>query len=158
VFSKIRNENKFLDKRQACLLNFVLMPNHFHFLLREESEHGVSDYLRRVQDGYTKYFNAKYGKSGHLFQGPFKAVHVKNNDQLLYLSSYIHKNPKELKNGIEYSYQWSSFQDYILDNRWGALLESDTILRQFKNEDKYKYKYFVKISKAKELLKELNLD
>ena len=94
VFSKIKNEKEFLKKRQVSLLCFVLMPNHFHLLVREESEHGISNYLQRVQDGYTKYFNAKYKKSGHLFQGPFKAVHVKDNNQLLYLSSYIHKNPK----------------------------------------------------------------
>src|SRR3989344_4890227 len=71
---------------------------------------------RAVELGaYAKYFNTKYERVGHLFQGSYKSVHVGDNDQLLYLSAYIHRNPRELKDwkGKEFDYPWSSFQDYI---------------------------------------------
>ena len=53
--------------------------------------------MQRILNAYTKYFNAKYKKTGHLFQGPFKAVHIERNEQLLHLSAYIHRNPREIK-------------------------------------------------------------
>ncbi|KKP85789.1 MAG: hypothetical protein UR88_C0007G0013 [Candidatus Nomurabacteria bacterium GW2011_GWA1_35_8] len=100
---------------------------------------------------YTKYFNAKYKRTGHLFQGPYQAVHVEDNEQLLHLSAYIHKNPKEIKNVNNkklIKYPWSSFQDYILENRWPEFLKPNIILEQFNN--KAKYVDFVNTSLAKE--------
>ena len=134
-------------KRTVELVSFVLMPNHFHLILREIKEGGISDYMQRVQNGYTKYFNIKYKKSGHLFQGPFGAVEVEDNNQFLYLSSYIHKNPKELNQNI-LEYPWSSCKDYITENRWPELLKPESILSQFKSSKEYNH--FVKTSTAKE--------
>ncbi|MFH1460879.1 MAG: transposase [Patescibacteria group bacterium] len=81
------------------LVAFTIMPNHFHFILHEIKENGISKYMQKIQDGYTKYINTKYNRSGHLFQGSYKLVHIKSDEQLLYLSAYIHRNPRELKNG-----------------------------------------------------------
>ena len=72
------------------------MPNHFHLIIVAIKDNGVSEYMRRIQDAYTKYYNAKYERTGHLLQGPYKAVNIKNNNQLLYLSTYIHRNPREI--------------------------------------------------------------
>ena len=147
-----------IQNRYVELTSFVLMPNHFHLSLIETKEGGISEYLRRIQDAYTKYFNIKYERTGHLFQGPYKSVHIKNNEQLLYLSAYIHKNSKEITGwkDKEYLFPWSSYQDFN-KNRWGDLLKSNIILEQF--EGFKEYQKFVKTSSAKENLPDkLRLD
>ena len=154
VFNTDKQEiikNKFVE-----LTSFCLMPNHFHLIVKEVEENGMARYMQRVLNSYTKYYNTKYNKSGHLFQGPYKAVHVKDNNQLLYLSSYIHRNPRELKEWLnkEDSYPWSSYQDSINKNRFEELLVFDIISEQFGN--KKEYDQFVKTSTAKLLKEELD--
>ena len=63
-----------LKNRQVELINFCLMPNHFHLLIKEVEEGGISKYMQRLQNAYTKYINTKYKRSGHLLQGAYKAV------------------------------------------------------------------------------------
>jgi putative transposase len=125
--------------RKIELVNFALMPNHFHLTLFEKTEGGIAKYMQRILNAYTKYYNAKYAISGHLFQGKFKRIHVESNDQLLYLSTYIHKNPTEIKGWANKAnkYPWSSYQDYVLENRWGELLARDIILEQFNSPGEY---------------------
>jgi len=137
--------------RYVELIAFCLIPNHFHLILKETQEHGIARYMQRVLNGYTKYYNTKYEVSGHLFQGPYKAVHVEDNDQLLYLSTYIHRNVMELqqwKNKWQ-KYEWSSYLDYIGENRWDKLLSTELILGQFKAASEYEE--FVRTSTAKTL-------
>jgi putative transposase len=133
------------------------MPNHFHLILREVEEGGIARYMQRVLNGYTKYYNAKYETSGHLFQGPYKAVHVADNDQLLYLSAYIHRNPRELHDwkNREHQYRWSSYQDYVAENRWEGLLSTSLVVEQF--DSKEAYRKFVETSSAKATDAELGL-
>jgi putative transposase len=141
---------KIIKKRNIDLVSFALMSNHFHILIRNLKDGISSVYMHRILTSYSKYFNAKYNKKGHVFDGPFGAVHVENNTQLLHLSAYIHKNPKEIaewENTYE-KYPWSSYQDYIGLNRWGHFLSTDIILEQF--ADQNKYKEFVLTSTAKE--------
>lgn len=147
-------ETKICEKRYVELINFTIMPNHLHLTLYELEEGGISRYMQRVLNSYTKYFNTKYEKVGHLFQGPYKAVHVDNNEQLLYLSAYIHLNPRELEEwkDKENLYPWSSYQDYVNKNRWGNLLKRNVILSQFSNKNEYLN--FVKASPAKQILED----
>lgn len=147
--------SQIVSGRYVELISFCLMPNHFHLVLREVQENGIARYMQRVLNGYTKYYNAKYEVSGHLFQGPYKATHAGDNDQLLYVSTYVHRNPRELpgwKNN-EQKYEWSSYQDYIGENRWGELLSTNLILEQFKSKDEYSE--FVRTSVAKTADEEL---
>ena len=84
------------------------------------------------------------------------AINIENNNQLLYLSTYIHRNPREIlewKNK-EHIYPWSSCQDFTVKNRWGNLLERNIILKQFSN--KKEYLNFIKSSPAKELIENLD--
>ncbi|MEW5907848.1 MAG: transposase [Patescibacteria group bacterium] len=145
-------EKNIIENRYVELINFCLMPNHFHLTVREIKEGGVSKYLQRIQIAYTKYLNTKYEKSGHLFQGAFRSVHIKNNEQLLHLSAYIHRNSRELTKykNKEASYFWSSYQDYIKQNRWADFLKTEIILSQFSN--KKEYENFVETSGTKLLL------
>ena len=136
-------ENRFVE-----LIAFCLMPNHFHLIIKEVEEGGIASYMQRVLNSYTKYFNTKYKRSGHLFQGPYKAVHVEQNYQLLHLSAYIHKNPTELaewRNKIS-DYPWSSLQDFSTKNRWDNLIVPNIILEQFKTNG---YQKFLETSTAK---------
>jgi len=148
--TKENKADEILKKRSVELISFVLMPNHFHILVRNLDDGVLSAYMHRILTAYGKYFNAKYHKKGHVFEGPFRAVHIKNNAQLLHLSAYIHKNPKEMR-GWENTYDkypYSSYQDYIGLNRWGDLLSTEIVLKQFKNQAKYRD--FVTESTAKE--------
>ena len=108
---------------------YCLMPNHFHILVREVNEGGISKFTKKLGTGYSMYFNKKYSRTGSLFEGPFKAVHVNNDEYLKYLFSYIHLNPvknlysdwketnilSEVEKKKKYldSYKYSSYLDYI---------------------------------------------
>jgi len=146
-----KGEREILESRSVFLHTFCIMPNHFHLILSEITEGGISRYLQRIQNSYGKYFNTRYGKSGHVFQGVFRSVHIESNEQLLHTSAYIHKNPKEMahtKLSLE-EYPWSSYRDYVEKNRWGKLLEQTLILDQFKTKEEYRT--FVRTSNAKEI-------
>ncbi|MEK7090604.1 MAG: transposase [Patescibacteria group bacterium] len=147
-----------LDERSVELCAFVLMPNHFHLLAHELKEGAISSYLQRIEIAYTKYFNIKRDRSGYLLQGPFQSVHVNTNEQLLYLSAYIHRNPRELKvwANKELHYPWSSYQDTLVKNRWGQLLKHEIISAQFSGPKEYRN--FVETSGAKEIFQGLHLD
>ncbi|MBU2545059.1 transposase [Patescibacteria group bacterium] len=142
--------NRILEERYVELVGFTLMPNHFHLILRELRTGGISRYMQRISNSHTKYSNTKNKTSGHLFQGSFKIVHIKDDNQLLYLSAYVHRNIREVEGwkNKEYLYPWSSYQDFIKENRWGEILKPNIILEQFSDKDKYKS--FVSESGAKE--------
>ena len=146
-----------LKGRFVELVGFCLMSNHFHLIVKETEEGGMARYMQRVSDGYTKYFNTKYEASGHVFQGSYKAVHVKTDTQLLYLSAYIHRNPREISawRGKEFEYPWSSLQDFTEGNRWGGIIVPEIITGQFESTPQSNYADFVKTSPAKRIGKEL---
>src|SRR3989339_1573318 len=77
---------------------YCLMPNHFHILITPLSEKGLSKFMQKLSTAYSMYFNETYKRTGGLFEGKFKSVHVENDNQLKYLFSYIHLNPVKLIN------------------------------------------------------------
>lgn len=119
------------------IICYCLMPNHFHLLVRQLRERGVEEFMRKVLNSYTKYFNTRYRRIGPLLQGTFKAVFVENDEQLLHLSRYIHLNPfvSGLVDELS-SYQYSSFRAYIKKSKDKLCLEQ-TILDFFKDSDSY---------------------
>ncbi|OGI86148.1 hypothetical protein A3A01_02465 [Candidatus Nomurabacteria bacterium RIFCSPLOWO2_01_FULL_39_17] len=158
VFDNVGDITKHvISKRFVELSGFTLMPNHFHLIVKETKEGGMGKYMQRVLNSYTKYFNARYGISGHLFEGPYKAVHVEDNEQLLHLSAYVHLNPRGLSEWRkkEVNFPWSSYQDYIKENRWRNLLKTDIVAEQFKNRE---YKNFVETSGAKGIEEDIAID
>jgi REP element-mobilizing transposase RayT len=78
---------------EVSLLAFCLMQNHFHLLLRQQTEDGIVKFMRRVCTYYSMYFNKKYKRRGNLFEGVYRAVLIEDGMKLLHLSRYIHLNP-----------------------------------------------------------------
>ena len=77
----------------AEVVSYCLMPNHFHILLKQVNDNGITMFLSKLTNSYTKYFNTRYKRVGPLFQGSFKAVRIKSDEQLVHTCRYIHLNP-----------------------------------------------------------------
>lgn len=142
--------SRIIASRYVILEAFAFMTNHLHLAVCEAEEHGIVRYMQRVLNAYAKYANTRYETVGHIFQGPYRATHIGNNDQLLYLSAYIHRNPRKLHGvvGSEHQYRWSSYRDYLGQNRFGELLDPSLVLDQF--ETTHDYQAFVDTSIAKD--------
>ncbi|MBU4480179.1 transposase [Patescibacteria group bacterium] len=119
---------------------FCLNPNHYHLLVKQVSDDGISKFIQRLGSGYTRYFNEKNTRNGVLFQGKFKAVYVKSNEQLLYTSAYVSLNNKI--HNIEEDYKnlvFSSWSEYSGENKVLNMCKGkDIILGQFDNFQDYK--------------------
>lgn len=72
---------------------YCLMPNHFHLLLHESRENGITDFMRKLNTAYVMYFNKRHARTGKLFEGVFRAEHADTDEYLKYLFAYIHLNP-----------------------------------------------------------------
>ncbi|TSC87232.1 MAG: putative transposase [Parcubacteria group bacterium Gr01-1014_8] len=123
-----------------------LMPNHFHLMLREIRNGGISRFMQKLQTGYTMYFNTRQKRSGVLFQGKYKATHVADDRYFKYLVSYIHLNPVKLieptwkETGIANrraaekfldGYRWSSFHDYTREKRLESRIVNAAALSEY---------------------------
>lgn len=135
-------------KRIVDIHAWVLMKNHYHLLLTERVDGGITKFLRKLNVGYAKYFNEKYDRVGTLFQGRTKKVHVKTEPHFLYIVNYIHFNPLDYLNGarewrekhvesapraVEYleKYRWSSFPDYLGKPNFPSIITTDTFAHAF---------------------------
>ena len=115
---KVLNE-LILKTKRVELFAYCLMKNHFHLLVKQLEDNGISKYLAVVQNSYTRYFNTRKKRKGALFENQFKAVHVVEDMQLLHVSRYIHLNPFTGKMvdsmGELRKYEWSSLPVYVGD-------------------------------------------
>lgn len=129
------------------IIQFVLMPNHYHLLLRQKQDGGISKFMQKIGTGYTMYFNQKNNRVGALFQGKFKAVLIDKDNYLEHLSFYIHANPvKDKKLSIKEKmkeldqYQWSSYKDYLGETNFPLLTSRDYILETIGSGESYREK------------------
>lgn len=140
-FKKSENQTEIVK-----IFSYSLMPNHFHLLLKQNSDGGITEILRKLSDSYTKYFNTKYGRVGPLFQGSFKAKFIETDEYLLQLSKYIHRNSFPLKMWEGRVYPYSSYQDYISGSSSG-FCDTGFILSYFSRiNPNLDYKTFVEES------------
>ncbi len=122
------------------ILTFCLMPNHYHLLVRQSAENGITEFMRKIGTGYTNYFNLRYGRVGPLFQGKFKAVLIEKEIHFLNLPHYIHLNPLDVfkplwrERGVGSlaaafdflrNYRWSSFLDYTGKKNFPAVIDRE---------------------------------
>lgn len=151
LLSDIQSDNEKLVE----IISFCIMPNHFHLMLKQLKEGGISKFISNLTNSYTKYFNTKHERVGPLFEGIFKAVIVETDEQLIHLSRYIHLNPvssfiiqeKDLEN-----YPWSSLPEYLGKSEEN-FCKKETVMDLFKNIKDYKKFIMDQISYAKELEK-----
>lgn len=131
------------QKEMIRMFAYCLMPNHFHLLIQQLVEGGVTNFLRNIKNSYTRYFNTKYDRIGPLFQGTFKAKLVNSDEYLLQLSKYIHRNPDSLLQWKNKIYPYSSYR-YYLSSEKSSFCDPDFILSYFSSANpKLSYKSFV---------------
>ncbi len=125
---RLRGERE-LGKPLVNIFAFCLMLNHFHLMVQQVSENGVVAFMQKLGTGYTKYFNTKHERVGHLFQGRFKATHVATHAHLLHLPLYIHCNPldSEFPEWRDYqnlaSLDWEKAMEFLEKYRWSSYLD-----------------------------------
>jgi len=141
------------DQKLVRIICYCLMPNHFHFLVKQVKENGVSTFAANFTNSYTKYFNTKNERVGPLFQGLFKAVRVESDEQLMHVSRYIHLNPVSsflIKPDQLENYQWSSYPEY-LDLSSERIADKEIVLDLFPSKEKYKQFVLDQVNYAREL-------
>jgi len=140
--------------RLVEIFSYCLMPNHFHFLLRQVAEKGIAKFIAQVENSYTRYFNTRHRRVGLLFLDQFKAVRIESEEQLVHVSRYIHLNPyssfvvKDLKD-LE-KYPWSSLSEFLAPEK-GGICQKEMILNYFKSPQAYKEFIFDQAAYQREL-------
>ncbi len=149
-FFKYKNFIPLKAQKVVDILAYCLMPNHFHLLLKQVKEGGITEMITKVSLSYTKYYNTKYDRIGPLFQGQFKAVLIESDEQLVHVSRYIHLNPvvsllsKDLN-----KYEWSSYQEYL--NRSDGICSKKDILSFFSSPKNYQQFVLDQVDYGKQL-------
>ncbi len=143
-----------LGKKLVNIGAYCLMPNHFHMIISGIEVGGISKFMQKLTTGYTMYFNKHHERSGSLFQGRYKAVHIDKDRYLKYLMVYIHLNPikiidskwkeegiNNLKKSKDYleSYKYSSYPDYVLGDRIeSCILNKDILPKYFETNNDFR--------------------
>lgn len=134
VYGLDKYSNKFLVE----IISFALMPNHVHLLIKQKSETSISKFMQVVTTSYATYFNLKYKRKGHLFEGRYKHIAVETDEYLVHLSRYIHLNPTSasiVKKPKDY--YWSSYRHYLGLERLD-FVDEKPILSYFSSNDPIK--------------------
>lgn len=152
---------------QIQLIAYCLMPNHFHFLVKQLTERAIIKFMRCLSNSYVRYFNEYHERTGPLFQGRYRAVLIETEPHLLHLTRYIHINPNDLgpnRSDLQ-EYSYSSYADYLgkRKTRW---VHPEKILAFFKTaqrtslKDILSYQSFIEdyLEDSKEVLGDLTLE
>jgi putative transposase len=145
---------------RVLVLGYCLMSNHFHFLIKQLVDRGITKYIQHIGNSYSHYIHTKYQRVGPLFEGRFKNVLVGSDEQLVHLSRYIHLNP--LVSGLvddPKDYRWSSYSSYI-DGLMDGLCKQELVLGYFKSKQDYERFVLDQADYARELerIKRLAID
>ena len=131
-----RKKNKEIAKQSKKLVSIIaycLLPNHFHLILREEIEGGISKFMQKLGTSYTMYFNQKYERNGVLFQGKFKATHLDRGNALEFTSVYVNLNYKHHQINPEKSLIKSSLFEYLGTEKGESICNLEEIKKIVKN-------------------------
>lgn len=131
------------QKEIVRIFCYCLMPNHFHLLVQQLSEGGITQFMKKLSDSYTRYFNTKGERVGPLFQGTFKAKLIETDEYLLQLSKYIHRNSFPLPKWESKLYPYSSYGYYISEKEH-PFCDKKLVLSYFsKSNPNLDYKAFI---------------
>jgi putative transposase len=151
-----RQNGNVIKNRYVSLVAYCLNKNHFHLLLKEENDGGISKYMQKVSTGYTMYFNQKYKRSGSLFQGKFKSKHVDNDLYMKHLGVYINVN-NQVHGVVSKKEYRSSFMNFVA-KRGDSLCDPYPLLALYDSDVDYTHcigETLPVILKEKEAFKEL---
>lgn len=128
-----------LRKPLVDVVAYCFNPNHYHLILKQLKERGIEKFMHRLGTSYTMFFNKKYDRSGSLFQGRFKSIHIDSNEYLLYLSAYVNRNYFIHGYGNS-SWKYSSLIEYDTKNikKEKKICNTNPVLSQFGNVKDYK--------------------
>jgi len=129
-------------KNKVEIMCYCLMPNHYHFVMHQLQDNGITEFMHHLNTSYTMFFNKNINRSGRLFEYTFKAKIIESDDMLLHISRYVHINPTIAGLVDDVSlYPWSSYLEYV-GKRTETFCQTQTILSFFGN-DPMRYKTFV---------------
>ncbi|MDD4295098.1 MAG: transposase [Candidatus Omnitrophica bacterium] len=135
-------KNSSQKDKQVEVYAYCIMPTHFHFLLKEIIKNGISEFMGKIQKSYATYFNNKYKRKGPLWQGRYKNVKVSTDEQLYYLTQYIHLNPVKATL-VKDPFDWvmSSCRDFLVEKKDVQIIDSfnkvlDISSKEYKKEIK----------------------
>jgi putative transposase len=123
-------------KKLVEFIAYCLNPNHYHFIMRQVADRGIERFMHKLGTSYTNYFNTKNKRTGSLFQGNFKAIHIDSNEYLLYLSAYVNKNNFIHGYRPDDKWEYSSLHEYA-EKQKKKFCSKGVILGQFGNKKEY---------------------
>lgn len=133
----IRKMKHYCQKLNLTMIAYCLMPNHYHFLVRQDGEFPAGLLPQRIFNSYSKAYNKKYGHDGTLFTDHYHIKQIEETSHLLHLCRYIHGNP--VKDGLVSNpsdWEYSNFKEY-LGRRKGSLFDPGFLLDYFQDERDY---------------------
>jgi len=125
---------------EITLYAFCLMSNHFHLLVKQASADAIDKFMNSLCTRYSMYFNKKYNRVGPLFQGVYKAVHIKRQDYLIYLTRYIHYQARQIGKNAAHP---SSIEYYLGINNSAWVKPNDILAYFSKTNHNLTYKAFM---------------
>jgi len=145
-------EQRHIHKRLVDIHAFCLMGNHYHLLVSEVMEGGISRFMQKLNMGYSKYFNERHKRIGTLWQGKYKKIQIMRDAHFLYIPYYIHLNPLDftmpewrdgkVKNALRAlkalrAYRWSSHLDYMGEKNFPSVTRRDFLSDMFQTRGAY---------------------
>ncbi len=149
---------------EIILFAYCLMPNHFHFLIKQKSADAIDKFMNSFSTRYTMYFNRKNGRVGPLYQDVYKAVLVESNEQLLHLSKYIHRNPVGSaplrRDALQAKLfkQPSSYPEYLGQRQTGWVHPEEILSYFSKTNPQLSYQSFVEQTEDINVIKNISID
>lgn len=139
TYTRFRLQNFNQNPKIVDVNCFCLMSNHFHLLIKQNKDMGIHEFMTKLLNSYTRYYNTKHNRVGHLFQGQFKAVQIEDEYQLSQVSRYIHLNPFVSDITKEYeNYPYSSYRDYLHPPTNPTITTVNPILANFRDSEDYR--------------------
>lgn len=142
---------------EITCLAYCLMPNHFHFFVKQKSADSIDRFMNSLGTRYTMYFNKKYKRVGPLYQGVYKAVIVNTEEQFLHLSRYIHKQALALQ-GEALQEQPSSYFDYLGIRKTEWIKPYEVLAYFSKTNAILSYEAFVNQEESIDMIKEIEIE
>jgi putative transposase len=130
----IRNK---LPLYRITIIAYCFMPNYYHFILRQDNDIPAGNFIQNIFNSYSKAFNKRYGRTGTLFEGPFQAKYIIEQEYLVHLCRYVHRNPVDA--GLVKSPEKWPFSDYCdwIGLRENVFIDKDFITNNFSTTKEY---------------------